>query len=177
LRGFVNDDDEPRVRWRRLLEHWELHVAICGMMRTERVRRARPISSIIACEIVFLSELALQGKTLELPEMCSWKRMPDPGVPYRTLDEQVEYFDPVRRGRNLVWFFRVRVMVESVRGVRHAGVGAANVVGFAADALRIYARRHFSVDLGEAVHRTLRNQPRVLAAVRRTLGRSAVRPS
>ena len=54
---------------------------------------------------------------------------------------------------------------------------AYNRSGRTADALRIYARRHFSVDLGEAVHRTLRNQPRVLAAVRRTLGRSAVRPS
>jgi glycosyltransferase involved in cell wall biosynthesis len=167
--GFANDDANTRVRWRRLLENWPLHAAVYGMMRTAAVKRTRLIRSCAACEIIFMSELAVQGKTLEIPETVSWKRIPDVGAEYRTIEEQIAYLDPTARARGKARFFRLRAMVECINGLSHTRVEGARRLAY--DAVGIYGKRYLSVDLKEEISRTMRNRPLLLASLRRAFRR------
>jgi len=161
---FVNDHADRRVRWRRLLENWPLHVAIYGMMRMDAVEKTRLIRNCAACDIVFMSELVLHGKTLELPDVLSWKRVPDAGTSYRTVQEQIEYLDPSKSVGKRARFLRWRAIRECLKGLRHAE--ADRQAALTLDALGIYCARHLSTDVKEEVSRVMRSYPRLLAGLR-----------
>lgn len=158
--GFVNDAATSRERLRRLLDHWELHAAIYGMYRMSALRRTRLILSRLSCEIIFLAEVAVQGKTLELSERCSFKRIPDPGQRYRSSEEQLAYLDPATHARRRRSPFpALFVTLETMRfiGTTDAIRSPAERAPLLYECLRAYLTGRLAVDIKEEI--TLRLAP------------------
>jgi len=165
--GFANDSPSSRARFRRVLEHWELHAAIYGMFRIEALKRTRLLLSCVSADVILIAEVALQGTTIELAESCSMKRIPDPGVAYRTRAEQLQYLNPLltmKRPRRFLGFF---VTLEAVKALTHARLDWFDIAPHTGDAAIAYLRHRASIDLKEEIHRVLAvRQPRVLKFVR-----------
>lgn len=164
-RDFANLAASRVERFERVLEHWEMHCAIYGMFRTAALRRTRLIRNRVSCDVILLAEVALLGKTLELDEPLSMKRVPDPGTTYRNRDEQLDYLDPKRK-RSPARFTGFFVTAESIRYALAAELTATERVACATSAVRAYATRWLSVDVKEEVIRQLSDHPNLLRRMR-----------
>jgi hypothetical protein len=67
-------DDDPVVRFRRVLKELGLVNQLMGVIRTDAVRSALPLMSQPGADCVFLAELSLYGKILEIPEYHYFRR-------------------------------------------------------------------------------------------------------
>jgi glycosyltransferase involved in cell wall biosynthesis len=150
--GFVNEEPTTRGRWRRTMERWELHAAIYGLMRTAAVRKTRLLQPGISADLVFVAELALHGSIIQVPEVLSWKRVPDAGTAYRTREEMLEFLSsPERKLKHRPRLHRLEVAFESLRGVRHAQLDPTLERALALDTFAVYfAKGYWSIDLKEA---------------------------
>jgi hypothetical protein len=176
-RDLANDSSSRRDRFRRVLENWQLHAAIYGMYRTDVVRRTRLILACVGCETVFIAEIALYGKTLEIAESCSMKRVPDPGIAYRSRTEQLEYLDPSLKAKRARPFLGLSVTREAIKGVMHARLSPMQIAEHAVDATAAYLHGRASVDVKEAISQALADRhPEALKLARalvRRIRRSA----
>ncbi len=164
---FVNDADTARDRFTRALEHWHLHTAIYGMMRLEALLRTRLILSRVSCDLILLLELALQGKTLELDEVCSHKRVPDVGATYRSRKEQAAYLDPKLKAARHLPFAALSVFRAGIESLGHAQVPLREAAPIVAAATRLYLRSFFVRDLKEeVVFRLQHRHPEILGTLR-----------
>ena len=166
-KGFANECLSSRARFRRVLEHWELHAAIYGMFRIEALRRTRLLLSCVSADVILIAEVALQGTTIELAESCSMKRIPDPGVPYRTRTEQLRYLNPLLTMKRPQRFLGFSVTLEAVNALAHARLDPLDIAAHAADAAMAYLKHRASIDLKEEIDRVLTaRHPRVLKLAR-----------
>jgi glycosyltransferase involved in cell wall biosynthesis len=156
--GFVDDAPTIRARWRRMMEHWELHAAIYGLMRTAAVRKTRLLQTGLSSDLVFMAELVLHGGIIQVPELLSWKRVPDAGADYRTPEEMMAFLgSPGAKRKQPPRLHRLAVSFECLRGLRHARLGATLERQLAADTFAVYfARGYWSVDLKEEALRRIR---------------------
>jgi len=67
-------DDDPAARFRRVLTELGLVNQLMGVIRTEAVRSALPLMSHTLADRVFLAELSLYGKIMELPKYHYFRR-------------------------------------------------------------------------------------------------------
>lgn len=169
--GWVIEAPEPRVRYRQLLEHWELHAAVYGLMRREALVGTRGLRPVLSGEVVFMAEMALHGKVVQVPEVLQFKRVPDEGVPYRTPLEMRGYLTGTAAGRRRILLQRLHVSIECVRGVVHARLGAAATRRLVFDTFVVYARRRYwAIDAKECVEALL--GPARYSRLRRRVRRS-----
>jgi hypothetical protein len=179
--GFANDAASARQRFCQMLSHWEWHGAIYGMYRTAALKGVRPLQGIVACEVVLLTEIALAGKTIEVSEVCGKRRVPDPGVAYRSAAEQLEYYVASTRTARRPIFSRFRVVREVARSVAHSQFSPSTKLQLGCDIARIYATRLLSTDVISAGAALLAPYPSTLARLRQAkrastaLARAAVR--
>ena len=67
-------EDDPAVRFRRVLTELGLVNQLMGVMRTDAVRSMLPFMSYPPADTVFLAELSLYGKIMELPKFQYFRR-------------------------------------------------------------------------------------------------------
>ena len=68
-------EDEPAVRFRRVLTELGLVNQLMGVLRTAAVRSMLPFMSHPPADSVFLAELGLHGKIMELPKFQYFRRV------------------------------------------------------------------------------------------------------
>ena len=67
-------EDDPAVRFRRVLTELSLVNQLMGVMRIDAVRSMLPFMSYPPADSVFLAELSLHGKIMELPKFQYFRR-------------------------------------------------------------------------------------------------------
>jgi hypothetical protein len=67
-------DDDPVVRFRRVLTELGLVNQLMGVMRTDAVRSMLPLMTQPPADSVFVAELSLHGKIMELPQFQYFRR-------------------------------------------------------------------------------------------------------
>jgi glycosyltransferase involved in cell wall biosynthesis len=67
-------DDDPAVRFRRVLTELGLVNQLMGVMRTDAVRSMLPLMKQPPADSVFVAELSLYGKIMELPKYQYFRR-------------------------------------------------------------------------------------------------------
>lgn len=70
-------EDDPAVRFRRVLAELGLVNQLMGVMRTDVVRSMLPLMAQPAADSVFVAELSLYGKIMELPKFQYFRRFHD----------------------------------------------------------------------------------------------------
>lgn len=68
-------EDDPRVRFRRVLTEIGLVNQLMGVIRTDAVRSMLPLMNHTLADRVFLAELSLHGKIMELPKFQYFRRI------------------------------------------------------------------------------------------------------
>lgn len=111
----------PALRFRQVLDQLTFHdskyapMYIFGLIRSNALRRTRPIGNYVYPDPTVLAELALIGTFCEVPEHLSFLRShPDSLSCMYTQNAQKtqEFFDPAIRGRVLVLLYRWRHYLE-----------------------------------------------------------------
>jgi len=151
--GWTNELESVRDRWLKLHRHPELHAAIYGLMRTAQAQRTRGMLPILASDLVFVSEMCVLGKLVQIPGALQRKRVPEPGARYRSRSQTLEMLgaDCSSLGAALVPL-RGRALAECVRALRLLEVPWRLSSRLALDALWIYiAETIWLVDLKESV--------------------------
>jgi glycosyltransferase involved in cell wall biosynthesis len=88
-------DERPSVRFINYLTQIGLINQFAGLIRTEAMRRVRPLGDYIGSDIIMLAELALAGKVFEIRESLFMRRMSkDAATSYRSLDELKKFYHP-----------------------------------------------------------------------------------
>lgn len=154
--GMTNQSPDVRERWRQMVERWELHAAIYGLMRSEFVARTRLLPLMPAGETVFLTEMAVQGQIAQVPAPLQLKRVPSGDERYHTRLEMFSYLGGRAGLKVSLQPLRLRVCLECLRGLARLGITPAQRRHFAADAARIYlGQRYWRVDMMESVESIL----------------------
>lgn len=68
-------DDRPSDRFIRFMANFRLANALSGVMRSDALRKVRPFGEYRASDIVFMAELAMVGKFIEIPEYGFYRRV------------------------------------------------------------------------------------------------------
>lgn len=125
-----------RERWNYMLQHWEVHASVYGLMRTAALRRTRGMLAFHSSDQVFMTELALQGELVVLDEVLHKKRIA-PQKPYRTRAELLKMLGANQRRPWLL--LRKNIVREQVAGLRHVSNDRSQILPFTLDAWRHYA--------------------------------------
>lgn len=95
-----------RWAWRRVGNwgaNWNLCNELFGVMRTDALRATHLLSEAsVSPDVILLTELALRGRFVEVPEELFFRRMHAGGTHQgdKTLAEVAEYLEPERKTRN-----------------------------------------------------------------------------
>ena len=91
---------EPPRRFREYLERVGLCNALFGLMRPEVVRRTGLLGDYPGSDMVFLGELSLHGRFVEVPEVLLQRRYePVNATRNSSLENWQEFFAPATRGK------------------------------------------------------------------------------
>ncbi len=147
---YSNEEETKRERWRKTHENWHLHAAIYGLMKTEVAKRVRPVQTEPSSDIIFISEISLYGKIAQIPEVLQYKRIADiKSQRYLSAEAMMKYLGADRV--NPVRMHRLRVLRNSLGGLKHAEISARERIVLSADLLRIYLRYQIRIDFKEFV--------------------------
>lgn len=114
--AFINDGSDVRGRWRASISKKSLHAAIYGVIRRSMMEKVRPLQVCLGADAVFIAELSLRGKIVNVPESLSLKRVPESLVDYRSHQQMLEYLGGgVRKGPRLAHLAILREMVRALR--------------------------------------------------------------
>jgi glycosyltransferase involved in cell wall biosynthesis len=149
--AFVNcvaEETTLAARWQRCLTHWELNAAIYGLMRREVAARTRLMRLFLCADLIFVTEMAIHGQIIQVPETLYWKRRPLRDEDYHTHEEMLAYV--AGAGYKKPVLVRLAVVKELCAGLRHAGVPAQLRRQLTRAAYRVYLRdRLWLVDIKE----------------------------
>ncbi len=120
-KGMAIEGRSVRSRWRDALRNNLLHSATYAVIRREAVGRTRLLPAYVGSDHVFVTELALQGEILEIPEVLSYKSMPGAGEEYRSHRELLRYLGGRGRVPWLLWLRMTKELVISPFHVRPEG--------------------------------------------------------
>lgn len=134
--GCSNEESDLRSRWRRMMTFWDINEAIYGLMRREVAARTRLMRLFLCADLIFLSEMAIHGQIIQVPETLFWKRRPEALEDYRSQQEMLDYVAGSNHRRPLL--VRLSVIREALRGLEHAGLPSNIKRQLARDTYRIY---------------------------------------
>jgi len=72
---FAVEDEQPSLRFARIIRETRLNNSFNGLIRTEALRRSLTLGSFDAADIVLMAELALLGKSVLVPQRLFFRRM------------------------------------------------------------------------------------------------------
>jgi glycosyltransferase involved in cell wall biosynthesis len=107
----------PHVRLAQVLRHVDLSCAMFGLMRSDTMRRTRLLDSFIGSDYVLLSEMAMLGEIVEIPDILFQKRIHQ-GVSHvaqKSSREWLAWLDTSRSRKLLPLPTRMRIAVECVK--------------------------------------------------------------
>lgn len=133
----------PWERVGRLLENrFEWH-PVFGVMRTDVARSTDLIGPFVAADIVFLAEMAMRGRFVQVPETLFLRRYHArrPLVASLRFEDQAAWFDT--SGGGGARFPQLNVSAALVRAARRSGLPAADAARCAAAAARAYVLPHW----------------------------------
>jgi glycosyltransferase involved in cell wall biosynthesis len=110
-----------RWAWRRVGSwgaNWNLCNELFGVIRTDVLRETHLLSDAsVSPDVILLTELALRGRFVEVPEELFFRRMHAGGTHQgdRTLAEVAEYLEPERKTRNTRRFALSRETSSALR--------------------------------------------------------------
>ena len=98
--GIGSQDPRPHRRLAVVLRDLELCNSIMGLIRLSALRQTRLIDRFRSSDVLLLSELAMLGPVVEVPDYLFERRrdLKDFGVARLTPQEQAEWFDPNQGG-------------------------------------------------------------------------------
>jgi glycosyltransferase involved in cell wall biosynthesis len=146
--AYVNEEATTRGRWHRTHTNWQLHTAIYGIMRMSVAKKVRPPLTFISCDLIFVAEISIHGKIIQIPEVLQYNRLHAVEEERdRSRTEMLEYLGTgaARKIRML----RLNVMMHSIRGLKYARLPFFQTIILSADSIFIYLRRQLSVDVKE----------------------------
>lgn len=113
---------------------------VFGLLRTDMLRRTGRIGSYLSSDRVLLGELALWGKSHEVPEHLAYRRL-HAGISVwaqQTPEDLLEWFDPAASRR----FFhgRRKLFVEYVRAIWRAPLSRSERVACQREVMSYYLR-------------------------------------
>jgi len=136
--GLHLPQERPSDRMFTLLERLRLVNALYGVARVSVLRRTRLLPAYRGSDMVFLAELSLHGKIIEIPEPLMLRRMHEGSFTSMTPDQQVEFNDPGRAATFQLYYWRH--LIEYVRVAARAPVSAGErvrlVAGLARNAIK-----------------------------------------
>jgi len=148
--GCVNEEPTLRLRWHRALMFWGISEAIYGLMRRDAAARTRLMRLFLSADLIFLAELAIHGKIIQVPETLFWKRRPEALEDYRSQQEMLEYV--AGREHKRPRLVRLAVLRECLCGLQHAGLSRQIERQLARDTYWLYlTERFWLIDLKEYV--------------------------
>lgn len=148
------EDDDPALRFAQVLQRMRLNNSFNGVLRTAALRRALPMGTFWAADIVLMAELALIGKHVLLPERLFFRRMSaESATSLRGRDAVERHFEPSVH-RPLLWQhwkYHLRLLRVALR----SAPGAIRRLRAAAFAMRfmIWARNDLGGDVVQAMRR------------------------
>ena len=146
--GYVNEEPEFRARWRRMMTFWGISEAIYGLMRREVAARTRLMRLFLGADLIFLSEMAIHGRIIQVPETLFWKRRPELLEDYRSQQEMLNYVAGSNHKRPVL--VRLAVLREALKGLEHAKLPVDVRRTLRRDTLKAYVREGmFASDLKE----------------------------
>ncbi len=113
--AFVKDYDDgihldarsATERFSRLLRRLGECNAVFGIIRSDILARTRLIGNYIGSDVCLLLELSLYGRFLELPDRLFLRRdHPASSSADKSIENQLNFFDPKRRGEKALPFWR-----------------------------------------------------------------------
>lgn len=141
--GLALTSPRPSERVGRLLENrFEWH-PVFGVVRTEVARSTRLIGPYVLSDIVFLAEMAMRGRFVQVPETLFLRRYHTerPLVASLRFEDQAAWFDP--SGGGGARFPQINLGAELLRAVRRSGLPAPEAARCAAAAARAWIVPHW----------------------------------
>lgn len=130
-------EDDPALRFRRLLTELGLVNQLMGVMRIAAVRSMLPFMSYPPADTVFLAELSLRGKIMELPKFQYFRRFHEESSSWDRKSEAHQIKRVSGAGTRRVYLPTWRYHWGLARRVLHSPLGLGAKLGL----LRFLARR------------------------------------
>ncbi|HYE19895.1 MAG TPA: glycosyltransferase family 2 protein [Tepidisphaeraceae bacterium] len=99
-----------------------------GVMRREALLNSRLMDTYVACEVVFVLEMRLQGRIFQMPDELHFQRLPDESDQSRLVRKsqrgEAVFLDPLNAARRLLMPPGVKLLVEMFRAVGRSNLTA-----------------------------------------------------
>ena len=117
----------PHIRLARVIWSVVFANALWGVVRSTALRRTR-LMGVLEADLVLLTELALQGQSIEIPEVLYWQRRHAGSAIPSSHSEQalLAWHDPERANDRILLPHWERVYLQYLKGVHYARLGAVN---------------------------------------------------
>lgn len=158
-------DRRPHRRLAVMLSNLELCNAVMGLIRTDALRKTRRTDRFRSSDVVLLSELAMLGGIVEIPEPLFWRRrdLKTCGTAMLTPDQQAAWFDPsVKRASP---FLRTTLFLQHLVSIARLPLSSADKALCTGALVRVWGPRYWRVMGGE-----------LKIALRRRLGLAVAEP-
>jgi glycosyltransferase involved in cell wall biosynthesis len=130
-------EDDPALRFRRVLTELGLVNQLMGVMRIDAVRSMLPFMSYPPADTVFLAELSLHGKIMELPKFQYFRRLHEESSSWDRKSDAHQIKRVSGAGTRRVYLPTWRYHWGLARRVLHSPLGFGAKLGL----LRFLARR------------------------------------
>lgn len=130
-------EDDPALRFRRVLTELALVNQLMGVMRIAAVRSMLPFMSYPPADAVFLAELSLHGKIMELPKFQYFRRFHEESSSWSRESDAHQIKRVASAGTRRVYLPTWRYHWGLARRVLHSPLGFGVKLGL----LRFLARR------------------------------------
>jgi glycosyltransferase involved in cell wall biosynthesis len=152
-------DDQPHQRLRRFLDQYRTSNALFGVVRRDALLRTRIIDDFHSSDIVFLGELSLLGRFVEVPEPLfrrRWDaRTTGPGSSTAEIDR---WYNPNTTRRHQ--FTRTRLLRELTRSILRAPLPPAQRGRAVRELYAAWVPRYGRTMLGECKRGAIAALPR-----------------
>ena len=142
---YVNHEATMRGRWRRTHQNWQLHAAIYGLMRTETAKKVLPLEAYASVDLIFISQIILYGKIIQIPETLQYNRLPPAEVArYQSPEAMMEYLGA--KSASKIRMHRLQVMFRCIGGLKYADLPPADFLKLSCDIFYVYLKSQFLHD-------------------------------
>lgn len=153
-------DENPVVRFERMIAQLALNNIMNGVMRSAALRRTRLIKPFFASDCVLMAELALYGKILEYPEFLFYRRMDEKtATKLKSAEELLRHYDP--QLKNPMLFQEWKVMREYFAAVVRSELPLRQkITAYSGLIRRVRWRRNaLGADVLQAIRRSVQRNP------------------
>jgi glycosyltransferase involved in cell wall biosynthesis len=152
----------PHERLANMLRKLRLCHAQMGLVRLDALRRTRRIDRFRSSDVVLLSEIAMLGPIVEIPDYLFWRRrdFKTCGTALLTPDQQATWFDP--RVKAASPFLRTTLFAQHFVSIARLPLGTVERARCCATVMSVWGPMYWRVMAGEfkiALRRKLRRMP------------------